>query len=271
MSIASSVASYFTIRVTGYSDNAVDPDTGTAVGPADYVQIIAYSSSPAMGAAPIYMDTQAIAVNSGPIGNIQIDSPNPTPTNLIDLTLANLTAQDVGASMSFITTVNNNTMTPTGGTPLAVNYGGQEGSELQIALPSVTTNSLNISGISVMPADIENYLNQDVGTASNQIPAADAEARVQLALDSISQARATVGAQTVSLQEEANDASLQIVNQVASESAIRDVDIGQTVTKFTMDQVLSQVGTSVLAQMQSNAQLVIQLVSGINPGTGGKV
>jgi flagellin len=270
MSIASSIPSYFTIRVTGYSSNAVDPDTGTFVGSADFVQIIAYSTSPAMGVAPIYMDTQAIAVNSGPIGNIQIDSPNPTPTNLIDLTLANLTPQDVGASMSFITTVNDPS-TPTGGKPLAVNYGGQEGSELQIALPAVTTNSLNLSGISVMPADVENYLNQDTGTASNQIPASDAEARVQLALDSINQARATVGAQTVSLQEEAGDASLQIVNQVASESAIRDVNVGQTVTQFTMDQVLSKVGTSVLAQMHADAQLVVQLISGIKPGSSGKV
>ena len=107
--------------------------------------------------------------------------------------------------------------------------------------------------------------------SSNQVPVADAEARVQLALDSISEARATVGAQTESLQYEANDASIQIVNQVASESAIRDVNVGAAVTQFTKDQVMSEIGTSVLAQMQASAQLVIQLVNGLNPGVNGKV
>lgn len=272
MSITDSIASYFTIRVTGYSANAIDPDTQMAVGPADFVQIIAYSPDPRMGVAPIYMDTQAVPINSGAISNVQIVTPSPTATNIIDLTLANLTSQDVGASMSFITSVNDNTSSPTGGSPLTVNYGGQEGTELQIALPSVSTSTLNLSQISVMPASgTENYMNQLTGGASNQVPVSDAESRVQLALDSISQARATVGAQTVSLQEEANDASLQIVNQVASESAIRDLNVGQAVTQFTMDQVLSQVGTSVLAQMQANAQLVVQLVNGLNPGISGKV
>lgn len=271
LSIADSISSYFTIRVTGYSSNAIDPDTGTAVGPADYVQIIAYSTNARMGVAPIYTDTQAVPINSGAIGNVQVDTPAGTPTNLINFTLANLTAADVGTSMTFITQVNNNTSTPTGGSPLSVNYGGQEGTDLQISLPSVTTSTLNVSNISVLPAETENYQNQATGMSSNQVPTADAEARVSLALDSISQARATVGAQTVSLESEASDASVQIVNQIASESAIRDLNVGAAVTQFTKDQVMSQIGTSVLAQMQTSAQLVVQLVNGLNPGISGKV
>lgn len=271
LSLANSISSFFTIRVIGYSDNAIDPDTNTAVGAADYVQIVAYSNDPRMGAAPIYMDTQAVPINSGAIPNVQIDSPYPVPTDLVNVTLANLTAQDVGTSMSFITTVSANTSTPTGGAPLMVNDGAGEGSDIEISLPSVSTSALNISEISVLPAAMENYLNTVTGTGSNEVPVADAEARVQLALDSISEARATVGSQTVALQMDANDSSIDVVNQVASESAIRDVDMGQAATQFTKDQVMSQIGTSVLAQMQANAQLVIQLVSGINPGIEGKV
>ncbi len=270
LSIANSIGSYFTVRVVGYSSNAVDPDSGASVGAADFVQIVAYSADSRMGVAPIYMDTQAIPVAGGPIADVQIDSPNPSATNLLDVTLANLTPQDVGASMSFITSVNNSSA-PSGGTPLAINYGGQEGSELQIALPSVTTSALNVSEISVLPANIENYLDVSTGLSSNQIPVSDAEARVQLALDAISQARATVGAQTAALGEEANDGSLEIVNQVSSESAIRDVNIGQAVTQFTKDQVMSQIGTSVLAHMQMSAQLVVQLVGAVNRGIVGKV
>lgn len=270
LSITNSISSFFTIRVTGYSSNAVDPDSGTVVGPGDYVQILAYSQDSRMGVAPLYSDTAAVPVNSGPIAGIQVVTPSASATDLLNFTLANLTAQDVGASMSFITTVSN-TSSSTSGAPLSVNYGGQQGTDLQIALPSVTTSTLNISDISVMPVQTENINDQTTGITSNQIPASDAEARVQLAMDSISEARATVGAQTVSLQEEANNASLEVVNQTASESAIRDVNVGQAVTQFTMDQVMTQVGTSVLAQMHANAQLVIQLVNGLNPGTQGKV
>lgn len=271
MSISNSISSYFTIRVIGYSANAVDPDTNTTVGPADFVQVVAYSTDPRMGVAPIYEDTQAVPINSGPVSNVQIDSPYPLATDLLNVTLANLTPSDVGTSMSFITTVTANTSTPNGKGPLVVNDGGGEGSDIHIALPSVSTAALNLSQLSIMPTNIENYQDVVTGQTSNQIPAADAEARVQLALDSISQARAQVGAQSVALSDDANVNSLEVVNQVASESAIRDVNIGQTVTDFTKDQVMSQIGVSVLAQMQSDAQLVIQLVGGVNPGTSGKV
>ena len=92
-----------------------------------------------------------------------------------------------------------------------------------------------------------------------------------MAIDAISEVRANVGAQSVALQENADDGSIEAVNQIASESAIRDVDMGQAVTQFTRDQVMSQIGVSVLAQMQQNAQLVIQLVGAVNPGVSGRI
>ncbi|HLI95169.1 MAG TPA: flagellin [Candidatus Baltobacteraceae bacterium] len=264
-----SISSFVTFRVIGYSANAVDPDTGTAIGPGDYVQIIAYSADPRMGVAPEWVDTQAFSVNAGVMSGLTIQTPSGTPTNLLDISIANLTPQDVGTSISFLTSVPAGG--PTQGTPLQVNSTGNEGGEVQISLPSVSTAALNLSEITVMPSQVENSNDQLTGTSDNSVSAADAEARVQAALDSISQVRATVGAQTVALQEDANDSSIQVVNQTASESAIRDADIGQSVTQLTMDQVLSKVGTSVLAQMQADAQLVIQLVGGLNPGSKGKV
>lgn len=267
----SSISSFITIRVIGYSANAIDPDTGTSVGAGDYVQLIAYSTDPQMGVSPEYEDTQAIAVNSGVISGITLQSPG-GPANLLDFSIANLTAADVGTSMSFMTNAAQSGLTGTQGNPLSVNSTGTEGGDVSIALPSVSTNALNLSGITVLPSNVENYLDQNSGSdSSNQFAADDAQLRVQAALDSISQVRATVGAQTVALQEDAKDAAVDVVNQTASESAIRDLDVGQAVTQFTKDQIMTQIGTSVMAQMQSNAQLVIQLVNGMNPGLGGKV
>jgi len=265
-----SINAYISVQVTGYSPNAVDPDSGNAVGPGDYVTITAYSTDPKMGVAPLYVDTSAVAINSGQVTQIQYTSPSGVPGNVLLLfSLANLTPQDVGASMTFETFAPQNPPPP--GKPLEVNSTGTEGGIVQIQLPSVTTSALNVSGISVMPTTSENFQNQPSGPAGNQIPVQDAEARVQMALDNISQVRATVGAQTVALGEDANDGSIEIVDQVASESAIRDANIGQAVSELTRDQILTRIGTSVLAQMHSSAELVVELVKGMSRGVKGKI
>jgi flagellin len=107
---------------------------------------------------------------------------------------------------------------------------------------------------------VDAYNNPAGEDPTNTIPVMDAEVRVQTAIDTISQARSMVGAQTVSLQEDANNASLQVVNQLASESAIRDADIAQETSAFVKDQVLAQIDLSVTSQMQVDAQLVAHLV-----------
>jgi flagellin len=48
-------------------------------------------------------------------------------------------------------------------------------------------------------------------------------------------------------------------NLQASESNIRDLNVGAATTEFTKLQVLVQVGTSVLAQSNANAQSVLTL------------
>ena len=50
------------------------------------------------------------------------------------------------------------------------------------------------------------------------------------------------------------------------------IGAGQAAAQLTMDQVLSKVGMSVLAQMQNSAQLVVQLVGASAPrASGGRV
>jgi flagellin len=192
--------------------------------------------------------------------------------NMLRFDLANLSQQDVDVAMAFETYDSSNSSgTPTG-TAMQVNSTGSEGGVVSIDLPQVTVSALGISGISVLrPEMVDGYDNSSGTDTSNMTAAADAEARVQNAIEAINGARARIGAQSVALSEDASDASVQVVNQSASESAIRDVNMGQAATQFTKDQVLSRIGLSVLSQMQTNAQLVIQLVNGLNPGTGGKI
>ncbi len=66
----------------------------------------------------------------------------------------------------------------------------------------------------------------------------------------------------MSLGYAADNAATQEINQIASESSIRDADIGATVTAFTKEQILVSVGTSVLSQMQvSTLSLAKMLIS----------
>ncbi len=259
-------------QITGYSTNPTDPLAGPLGAPGVYVKITQYSTDPnfaGKNGAQEQISVNAFLTNAG------IDQGTGFPLyvgnannslNMLTFDLANLSPQDVGTAIAFETF--DPTPAPTG-SPLQINSSGNEGGVVQIALPSVSTRDLGVSGISVLTPNLVDWQNNPAGTASNAAATADAEARVQNALDAISHARATVGAQSVSLQQDANDASLEVVNQVASESAIRDVNIGSETTQFTKDQVIQQIGVSVLAQMQTDAQLVVQLFSAQTPNPAG--
>ncbi len=262
------------IEVTGYSTNPTDPVFGPLGQPGVYVKVVEYSTNPNFGGgggATEQVATQALPVNAGKIPGLFFTTPD-FMKNMLQFDLANLSPQDVGAGMAFETFDPSNTSGVPTGSALQVNSSGNEGGIVAINLPQVSTNALDITGITVLrPGTVDAFNNPSGQDTSNQIATMDAEARVQNALDAISGARAKIGAQSVALEEDANDASVQVVNQTASESAIRDLNVGQAVTQFTKDQVMSQIGISVLAQMQADAQLVIQLVNGLNPGIQGKV
>jgi flagellin len=262
---ATSVPELMEFRVISY-DKATDSDV---------VQLTAYSVSgpTAFGQAPEMQDIAYIPVNGGPFSGISTPTPSGGGVMLQNYTIANLTPQDVGSAIAFL--VYNpgfNAIAPPSGSPLEINSGGDEGQIVGVALPAIDANTLGLSGMNVLPHAIVDANNNVTGyTNSNTYSADYAELQVQGAMDAINHVRAQLGAQSTSLQEDAGDASLEIVNQVASESAIRDVDMGQAVAQFTRDQILSQVGISVLAQMQQNAQLVIQLVGAVNPGVEGLI
>ncbi|MBV9409368.1 MAG: flagellin, partial [Candidatus Eremiobacteraeota bacterium] len=79
------------------------------------------------------------------------------------------------------------------------------------------------------------------------------------ALQAVLAQRSQLGATIVRLQEDQNNDNVASVNLQASESAIRDLNVGAETTQYTKLQILIQVGTSVLAQANSNAQSVISL------------
>ena len=126
--------------------------------------------------------------------------------------------------------------------------GAAEGATIQVGFINTSTNSLRIANVDLVG-------NGPFGSLASE----DAIGQVDNALQTVLAQRAQLGATIVRLQEDSNNDNVASVNLKASESAIRDLNVGSATTEYTKLQILVQVGTSVLAQANQNAQSVISL------------
>jgi flagellin len=256
--------SLMVFTVIGYSANAIDPDSHTAVGPGVYIQFDAYSSGGAsFGVAPLYQDISAVPINAGPI-TTTYSAPSGGANELLAFTLANLTAADVGASIAFQST---QAVAPGTGQQLTINDGGEEGQVVGMSLPTVDTNALGISDVSVLlPQTVVTPLGaggpqQAAGTAaSNNMVASYSQLLVQNALQTITTNEAQIGAQIIAMNDDNSDDNTAIVNLQASVSNITDLNVGQATTDYTREQILTSVGTEVLSQIESNGKIMTALL-----------
>jgi flagellin len=85
-------------------------------------------------------------------------------------------------------------------------------------------------------------------------------ASIDAAISSVSTARSTFGAIQNRLQHTLNNLSTYQENLSASESSIKDTDMASEMVNFTKLQVLSQAGTAMLAQANSQSQSVLRLL-----------
>ena len=132
--------------------------------------------------------------------------------------------------------------------------GASEGATIQVGFINTSTNSLRIANVNLLgPA----------GTAGSfpngSLASEDSIGQIDNALQAVLAQRSQLGATIVRLQEDLNNDNVASVNLTASESTIRDLNVGQETTEYTKLQILVQVGTSVLAQANQNAQSVVSL------------
>jgi flagellin len=127
--------------------------------------------------------------------------------------------------------------------------GADEGDVIQLGIAATNTNTLRISNI-----------NLAVSSSSNpSLAAEDAIGQLDIALQTLTTQQAQLGAVVVRLGIDQSNDNTAAVNLQASESNIADLNVGQATTEFTKLQLLVQVGTSVLAQSNANAQSVLTL------------
>ncbi len=83
---------------------------------------------------------------------------------------------------------------------------------------------------------------------------------IDAAIDAVSKQRGAFGAVQNRLEYTANDVSAYQENLMAAESRIRDVDMAAEMAQLTKYQILSQAGTSMLAQANQSPQSVLSLL-----------
>ena len=127
--------------------------------------------------------------------------------------------------------------------------GASEGATIQLGIASSNSATLRIANINLL---ISTAVNNSAG-------AEDAIGQIDNALQNLLTQRANLGAITVRLQEESKNDSVAATNLQASESNIRDLNVSAETTKYSADQILISVGTSVLLQSNNNAQSVEKL------------
>ena len=102
-------------------------------------------------------------------------------------------------------------------------------------------------------------LGSTVGSFST-LSGANAISAIDAAITAVSSARATFGAVQNRLEHSLTANSVYRENLVSAESRIRDVDMAAEMVEFTKNQILSQAGTSMLAQANQAGQGVLSLI-----------
>ncbi len=101
------------------------------------------------------------------------------------------------------------------------------------------------------------YASLDVTSPAN---AQAAITTIDSAINSVSLARAQLGAIQNRLQHTINNLSVGSENLTAAQSRIQDVDVAAETVNMTKNQILEQAGISVLAQANTQPQMVLKLL-----------
>lgn len=129
---------------------------------------------------------------------------------------------------------------------VAIQIGSNEGQTIDISIPPVTCESLDIQYCNVCTHD----------------GASESITKFNAAIEEVSAIRAKLGAYENRLDSATASLDITAQNLTESCSRIEDVDMAEEMTEYTQLSVLSQAGTSMLAQANNRPQTILQLLQG---------
>jgi flagellin len=141
---------------------------------------------------------------------------------------------------------------------------GASGTGVTFQVGPENTDTLTVSFASVEGSITSGFTwtNAASGGKVFDLASSSAVSDINAAINAVSSLAATLGAVQNRLQYTSNAISVTEENMNASLSSIQDVDMASEMTKLTQQQVLQQAGTAMLAQANSQPQLVLKLITG---------
>lgn len=127
---------------------------------------------------------------------------------------------------------------------MRLQVGANEGQVLAVEIPAISLKNMEIENV-------------DVSTKEGALDAID---RVDSAVKYVSGIRGRLGAYQNRLESTINSLDITSENMTAAYSRIMDVDMAEEMTQYTTAQVLTQAGTSMLAQANERPSQVLQLL-----------
>lgn len=140
--------------------------------------------------------------------------------------------------------LNDLTIDVTGMGAMVIQVGANEGQVLEIEIPAVSLRNMGIEKL-------------DVSTPEGALQAIE---DVDGAIQYVSAVRGRLGAYQNRLESTVNNLDVSSENMTAAYSRIMDVDMAEEMTKYTTYQVLTQAGTSMLAQANQRPSQALQLL-----------
>lgn len=140
--------------------------------------------------------------------------------------------------------VTNLTVEVTGMGAMTIQVGANEGQVLEIEIPAISLRNMGLE-------------KADVSTQEGALKTID---DVGGAIKFVSAVRGRLGAYQNRLESTVNNLNVSSENMTSAYSRIMDVDMAEEMTKYTTYQVLTQAGTSMLAQANQRPSQVLQLL-----------
>jgi flagellin len=113
----------------------------------------------------------------------------------------------------------------------------------------------------VLPASTTAALGIKSSAVDNQAEAISAIDDIDAAINLVSTTRGALGAAQNQLEHTINNLGVIAENLASSESRIRNADMGDEMTLFSKNQILSQSATAMLAQANAKPQSVLKIMS----------
>jgi len=136
---------------------------------------------------------------------------------------------------------------------MTMQIGANEGQTIDIRIPEVSLKNLGLSNLDVAYSGIDSKGNPIDG-------AKEAIDSIKNAISMVSSIRSRLGAYQNRLEHTVSNLEVTVENMTAAYSRIMDVDMAEEMTTYSTQQVLSQAGTSMMAQANERPSQVLQLL-----------